>query len=463
MSSVFNKTRSFVTEEDRRELLRDLRGGEDVLKAKKEKYLPAFPKEDKDVYDMRVRNSYLYNVVELNIQKLSSKPFSRPATIDTDDIILSTLANNFDNQDHTITEFARNLFEDALWYSQAHVFIDMPFGARRVDGSVIRDPNARPNATIIDVDNILDARMSFDNTELVYLRFREYKTIYKNYEESQVQMVKLFYKDAGVVYYNMFLQTDDGEVQQFEVDQVYALSYIPLVTLYPMSTRIPFKPTLIFQNMAYIQRAHFKTLSDKRNLEQILMCPILFGWGFSVDQITISTYQAIIAKNELGEASGLQWVETNGQGLSVAEKSLDTMREQMESIGVDLQTRAGGNQTATANSIDQANNNSILSCMAVALKESLEKIVFIYKDWFALNSVVTGDFKIDVVTKFDIKVSTDEMNYLNNALTLNIIGKEDYFNEGKRRGIIDSDLTFAEAQERLNSDLDFLASDVINE
>lgn len=458
MSSVFNMTSSFVNEVKRRELLRDLRGGEDVLKSKHEIYLPKFPNEDPKVYEIRVRNSYLYNVVELNIQKLSSKPFSRPATIETNDPILKTLEMNFDNQDHTITEFSRNYFEDALWYSQSHCFVDMPLGERRSDGSIIRNPNSRPNATLIEADDILDARMSDDNTELVYLRFQQNKVIYKNYDESTVKVVKLFYKSEvdGLIYYNIIEETESGEFWWFDEDQVYPLSYIPLVTLYPMSTRIPFKPNLIFQNMAYIQRAHFKTLSDKRNLEQILMCPILFGYGFSVDSITISTYNAIIAKNELGEQAGLQWVETNGQGLSVAEKSLDTMREQMESIGVDLQTRAGGNQTATANSIDQANNNSILACMAVSLKEALEKIIYIYKDWFALNSVATGDFKVDVVTKFDIKVSTDEINYLNNALTLNIISKEDYFNEGKRRGIIDSDLTYQDAQEKLVTDLDTL-------
>lgn len=457
MSSINNMTSSFVAELNKRELLRDLRIGEEKLKQKRNIYLPKFPHEDPVVYDIRVRNSYLYNVVELNIQKLSSKPFLRPATIQTDDPILKTFELNFDNQDHTITEFSRNLFEDALWFSQAHVFVDMPEGIKREDGSVIRDPNARPNSTIIDVDNILDARMSKDNTELVYLRFREYKTIYKNYDESTVEIVKLYYKIGDEVFYNIYKQDSDNVesfTPRFEEDMLFGLNYIPLVTLYPMSTRIPFKPNLIFQNMAYIQRAHFKTLSDKRNLEQILMCPILFGFGFNVDTLTISTYNAIVAKNENGEQADLKWVETNGQGLSVAEKSLETMEKQMESIGVDLQTRAGGNQTATANSIDQANSNSILSCMAVSLKESLEKIMFIYKDWLSKNSVPTGDFKIDVVTKFDIKVSADEINYLNNALTLNIISKEDYFNEGKRRGIIDSDLTFSEAQEKLGTDLD---------
>ena len=457
MAKINNMTSSFVKEKNKRELLRDLRIGEEQLKLKRDIYLPMFPHENPKVYEIRVRNSYLYNVVELNIQKLSSKPFSRPATIDSEDAILKSLEMNFDNQEHTITEFSRNLFEDSLWFSQAHVFIDMPVGEKRPDGSYIRNPNARPNATIIDVDNILDARMSDDNTELVYLRFLETKTVYSDFEESTIDVVKYYYKSGNTVFFNVFEQDPNnlGEFHyRYEEDQVFSLNYIPLVTLYPMSTRIPFKPNLIFQNMAYIQRAHFKTLSDKRNLEQILMCPILFGYGFNVDQLTISTYNAIIAKNEMGEQAGLSWVETNGNGLSVAEKSLDTMREQMESIGVDLQTRAGGNQTATANSIDQANSNSILSCMAVALKECLEKIVMIYKDWFELNGVSTGEFKIDVVTKFDIKVSADEINYLNNALNLNIISKEDYFNEGKRRGIIDSDLTFSEAQEKLATDLD---------
>lgn len=461
MAKLVNDMTSWLTKEYyKRELLRDLRAGECRLKERKETYLPMMYKEDPIIYENRVNNSYLYNVVDLNIQKLSSKPFIKPATINTDSVILKELEKDFDHQDHTITDFARNYFEDALWYAQAHVFVDMPVGIQRADGTIIRDPYARPNATIIDIDNILDARPDETNSEIVFLRFREYKTVYRDFDDIELEVIKLYYKMNGVVYFNIFEQVEsqiNDFVMLYDEDQVFGLDYIPLVSLYPMSTRVPFRPSLFFQNMANIQRAYFKTNSDQRNLEQILMCPILLGYGFKADTITVSSYNALIVEGEDGVAVDLKWVETNGQGLAVADRSLSAMRDQMESIGVDLQTRAGGNQTATANVIDQANNNSVLSCMAVALKESMEKIVYIYKDWFAMNSVIINEpFSVDVVTKFDIKVNADEINYLNTALTLNILSKEDYFNEGKRRGIIDSELTFAETQEKLNSDLDLL-------
>ena len=218
-----------------------------------------------------------------------------------------------------------------------------------------------------------------------------------------------------------------------------------------MSTRIPFKPKLIFQNMAYIQKAHFKTLSDKRNLEQIVMVPFLFGSGFEADSqkgFAISAFNALLSPDP---TANLKYVEHNGSALKTGTESLNEMVDQMESIALDLVTRSGGNQTATQSSIDQANNNSIMSCMAVALKEGLTKIIDIYKDW--LN--IKDDFSIDIVTKFDIKVSADELNFLNNAVAIGALSSEDYFNEGKRRGILNSDLTFEDTIDKITGQLDY--------
>lgn len=451
MTKIYEPSSFFQKNIDDRELLRDLRVGEEALKAKAETYIPRFPAEDQKVYEIRVKNSYLYNVVDINIQKISSKPFSKPATITTENLTLKTFEFNFDQADHTITEFAKSWFEDALWDSQSHVFVDYPLGQIREDGSIVND-NSLPTAVILNNDNILQA--DYNNGEVTYLRFLEYKSIRDGYDEKTLKVIKIFEKVNGEVYFNIFTQEDvdsDIYISEFEDFIRYGLDYIPLVSLYPMSTRIPFKPKLIFQNMAYIQKAHFKTLSDKRNLEQIVMVPFLFGTGLDADAskgIAISAFNAWLASDPNAK---LTYVEHNGTALNTATESLNEMVSQMESIALDLVTRSGGNQTATQSSIDQANNNSIMSCMSVALKEALEKVVDIFKDW--LN--ITDDFSIDIVTKFDIKLSADEINFLNNAVAIGALSNEDYFNEGKRRGVINSDLTYEETIEKITNQLDY--------
>lgn len=450
MTKIFEPSSFFEKNIQDRELLRDIKEGEETLKSKAETYLPKFPMEDQNVYDIRVRNSYLYNVVDINIQKISSKPFSKPVFINTENLTLKTFEFNFDQSDHTITEFAKSWFEDALWDSQSHVFVDFSLSEQREDGSYVLS-NELPNAIILNNDNILQTE--YNKGELNYLRFMETKTVRNGFNEITLKVVKIFNKVNNNVYFNIYTQSDIDSslyIQEFEEDKVYGLNYIPLVSLYPMSTRIPFKPKLIFQNMAYIQKAHFKTLSDKRNLEQIVMVPFLFGKGIDADAqkgFAISAFNALIATDP---AADLKYVEHQGAALKTGTDSLNEMVDQMESIALDLVTRSGGNQTATQSSIDQANNNSIMSCMSVALKEGLEKIIDIYRDWLNIKE----EYSVDITTKFDIKVSADEINFLNNAVAIGALSSEDYFNEGKRRGIINSDLTYEETIDKITNQLD---------
>lgn len=450
MTKIYEPSSFFEDNIKKRELLRDLREGEEALKAKASEYIPRFPAEDNEVYNIRVKNSYLYNVVDINIQKISAKPFSRPASINTENLTLKSFEFNFDQADHTITEFAKSWFEDSLWDAQSHVFVDYPVGQQREDGSFISS-DSLPVCVILNNDNILQAE--YNNGEVTYLRFLEEKTIRNGFNQKTLKVVKIFEKINSIVYFNIFTQDEtdsDLYIPEFEEYKVFGLNYIPLVSLYPMSTRIPFKPKLIFQNMAYIQKAHFKTLSDKRNLEQIVMVPFLFGTGLDTDAtkgIAISAFNAWIATDANAK---LSYVEHNGAALNTATVSLNEMVDQMETIALDLVSRSGGNQTATQSTIDQANNNTLMSCMAVALKEGLEKILDIYRDW--LN--ISEEYSVDLVTKFDIRLSADEINFLNNAVVIGALSNEDYFNEGKRRGVINSDLTYSETMEKINNQLD---------
>jgi len=451
MTKIYEISSFFQKNINDRELLRDLREGEEALKAKACEYIPRFPAEDESVYKIRVKNSYLYNVVDINIQKISSKPFSKPTTINTENLQLKSFEFNFDQADHTITEFAKSWFEDSLWDAQSHVFVDFPIGQQREDGSFIAT-DSLPNAVILNNDNILQAE--YQNGEVIYLRFLEEKRVRDGFDEKVLKVVKIFEKVNSKVYFNIFTQSDVDSTEyfaEFEEFILFGLDYIPLVSLYPMSTRIPFKPKLIFQNMAYIQKAHFKTLSDKRNLEQIVMVPFLFGTGLDADAtkgIAISAFNAWLASDPNAK---LTYVEHNGNALNTATVSLNEMVDQMETIALDLVSRSGGNQTATQSTIDQANNNTLMSCMAVALKEGLEKIIDIYRDWLKISD----DYSVDLVTKFDIKLSADEINFLNNAVAIGALSNEDYFNEGKRRSIINSDLTYEETIEKITNQLDY--------
>lgn len=438
-----------------RELLRDLRAGEKKLKEKHLMYIPKLEGEDEQTYQLKVEGAYLYNCVELNIQKLSSKPFIKSPMIksETNPIFFKDLEFDFDNNNHTLQEFGRTWMEDALWDSQSHVFVDYPQAEKDIDGSYIQNNEARPVAVILNNDNILHFRYS--GKELSYLRFKDYinTPTEDGFDDVCLEIIKEFKKYNGKVYWNAYIQDGPDSIEYIKIyqeDQLFGLDYIPLVSFYPMSSRIPFAPRLIFQNMANIQKKHFSSMADKLNCEHVVTSPFLVIKGVEdggQKGIEVSTFNAMFFTDK--EAS-VSYVEHNGAALKTANETLIQMERQMESMGIDLMSRTSGGETATENAIDEANNNAMLSSMCVSLKEALEKVVDVYCDWMNIEK----DFYLDITTKFNIRITESQQKYYDTALASNIISKKTYFDIGLNAGYLSTDLTYEQDQENINSDLD---------
>ena len=109
------------------ELIEDLMGGTLAMRSAGKKWLPPESRENAVNYEARLNRSYLYGAFKDTIQKLSSKPFSKPVAIsgslqDPLDMIVS----DADLRGRDLTQFARMVFEDGLKYGMAHVLVDYP-------------------------------------------------------------------------------------------------------------------------------------------------------------------------------------------------------------------------------------------------------------------------------------------------------------------------------------------------
>lgn len=443
-----------------RTLLRDFRAGEKTLKEKCAIYIPKRSvEEDEETYQWKVKGAYLYNYVELNIKKLSSKPFIKPPTIKSEEnaLFFKELEFDFDNNNHTLQDFGRTLLEDALWDSQAHIFVDFPVAEKDVDGSYIQNNEAMPTAIILNNDNILHFR--YQGKKLVYLRFKDYVKVpdESGFGDDEVMLIKEFKKIGNKVYWNAYIQNADDDEDYskvYEEDNLFGLDYIPLVSFYPISARIPFKPDLIFQNMANINKKHFWFTADTLSCQTIITNPFLAISGVdpSGDEdekgpsMGVSTFNAFF----LPENGKMEFVEHTGKAVETSNQTLEKMERQMESMGIDFLLNKSGNESATETVINQANSNSILSSICVNLKEALEKIVDIYCDWLDIDKT----FYIDLTTKFDVKLNSDDVNMIEFLYTNNILSAEDTFNECQRRGVIASDLSYKDTQEKKESEFD---------
>lgn len=442
VSGVNKRSKLTQSKYDSRELLRDFKEGEKAIKRKSEKYLPKFPTEDDQSYKNRVNSSFLYNLLAISIQRISNKPLDKQIQIITKNKELENTMFNFDNNGRTLLDFTRDFLQDSLWFNQGYAFVE--------DDDV----------SIIDVDNILQTE--FTEGELNYMRFNDFECRRVDYDDEVIEVVRIFEKVDGVVYYSYYVQVEEDSADFYEVvkDEQYFLEDIPVVRFYPFGTRAEFDPYLTFQPTAEVQKVLYKIDSDILNMMSIAAVPFLFFNGVDINDdenpLIISAFNAVAANSEF---ANVKYVEATCSSLNVLRQERDTIAEKAKSLTVDVMNKAASNVTATASSIDEANNNIMMSCVAVGLKEFLEKIISL--KYRFKRAVVEPVFSIQLTTDFSINTNLDELNFLTALFSNGVISKKTIYEEAQKRGIIANDKSFDENENE--KDLEMSSSQFFDE
>lgn len=415
----------------KRKMLRDFKEGEDAIKADSKYYLPKFPTESTGMYTDRVNNSYLFNILAIIIQRISTKPLNKQIQIiakNADGSENTELVNtmyNFNNEGNTLLDFARDAFAESLWYNQGYAIVE------------------GENVAMIDVDDILQVEVS--KGELLYFRFKDVVVQRNGFKEEEIQVIREFEKINDKVYLTIYVETEaKSDVFEITVDHdEYFINEIPVVRFYPFGTKCEFNPDLYFKPVASMQKAIFKQDSDITNMLGIAAVPFLFFKGVDINDdeepLIISAFNALSSNLDF---SDIKYVEATCSSLNVLISERNNMLDKAQSLTIDLLSKNMANVTATSSLIDEANNNAMLSCAAVALQEFLEKIIDLkYK--FKLG-VAVPTFNISLTTDFSIRATVEELNFLTQCKTLGVISSEDLYVEGQRRGIFDTTKTYEE-------------------
>lgn len=416
-----------------RAMLRDFKIGEKAIKAKRKVYLPKFPTEDQSMYDNRVDNSYLYNILAISIRRASNKPLDKQIQILSDSEELNRTMFNFDNNGRSLLDFTRDFLYDSLWFNQGYAFVE------------------DEDVSIIDVDNILQTEVI--EGELIYIRFKDVLCRRNGWEDVKIEVVRIFEKVDGVVYYSYYVQQEengDDFIEEIYMREYY-LNEIPLVRYYPFGTKCEFNPDLTFQPTADIQKVLYKLDSDILNMLSIAAVPILFIKGVDLNDdsepLSIDSYLAVYANTDNAD---MRYVEATCSALNTARQERDGLVEKVKSLTMDI-TKAMENITATASNIDASNNNVVMSSVAVGLQDFLKKIILLkYK---FKRFVEVPDFAIQLTTDFSINTDVNELNFLTALFSGGVISKKLIFEEAQRRGIVTTEVTYAEDKDSKDAEM----------
>jgi hypothetical protein len=195
------------------------------------------------------------------------------------------------------------------------------------------------------------------------------------------------------------------------------------------------------EDLAYLNVSHWQSASDQRHILHIARVPILFGTA--IDALDDEGKPVEIGPNRMITSSDpngkLGYVEHGGTAIASGRQDLLDIEDRMRVMGLELHTqKQSGNATATGRAIDSAEQNSVVSAMAVSLEQALEQALGFMAQWDKLGDT-GGD--VDVNTDFNAMLGerAQEITGLLNLRLAGEISSDAMLQEMKRRGFLSDD------------------------
>tara|TARA_R110002012_G_scaffold60605_2_gene158562 strand:+ start:6876 stop:8276 length:1401 start_codon:yes stop_codon:yes gene_type:complete len=461
---VDEKSKAYTEMARRWDLIEDLLGGTLAMRDAQQKWLPQETQESPLAYRARLDRSYLYGAFTDTVKKLSAKPFSKP--VDAKEGLtpqLEDIADDADLNGRDITSFARDIFEDGITYGLAHILIDYPAIGAGLNLAEERATGARPYFVRIKPTDLIawQSTKQADGTEVVtQIRFKENRIEVDGFEEKVVEYIRVITETEWQLW-----REKDGDWLLAE-EGLHSFGEVPLATFYTardgfMSARPP------LEDLAWLNLAHWQSLSDQRNILRFARMGILFASGFSEEEIeggvTIGASQLTASTNPDAK---LSYVEHSGNAIGAGEADLSKLEARMEVLGLQPLVASTGNATATARALDEAKTHSNIQAWIRGLENTLEQAYEKAGQWVA--SELPTDFTIDVFSDFGVTMSAGEdIKSLIAMKQAGMISHKTFLQEVKRRGLLDdgvlADDEIELAQEEAGGMLDAMPSDNDNE
>ena len=424
---------------------RDLVRGGSWMREQATKYLPQFPQETDDDYEARVKSTWLFDGVGKTIEDLSGKVFEMPVILSDTGTDLDMWQYNVDLQGRDLSQFARECFDEAQVSGISFIMVDAPARASDVTRLQAQQQNLRPYFVGLSIEDIIGYRTDIIDNTPTLTQIRIMESITEDTDDEfdpavleQIRVLTLPVEEGrivGTVNVRLYRKNDAQEFMLYtEYETQMPRIYVAAVDL-GRDGFMKAKPC--HARLAEINLAHWRSQSDQANIMHHARAPMKYFHGYSREDLESFTEGAGYAFYSSNENAKIGVVEHSGAAIDAGRTELKDMEFQMQAMGLQLIMSRSGSSTATGDMIDENKVNSRLGMWADTLKDTLE-LAFSYMAEMAgitteIDVIVNKDYAANALSHLD-------MDAINKMYLAEVISKQTYINEAKRRNLLSEEV-----------------------
>lgn len=442
---VSSKTGAVSAMHAKNTVVQSLMGGTNAMRAAGKTYLPQWPQESKEAYDIRLSTSTLLPVMAETLGQMVGRVFFRD--IDTEQVSgsLIPLLDNIDLQNNNLPVFCSAWFKDALAYGASYVLVDYPSAEGNRTLADDKALGLRPYAVAVRNADVIGFRSEVRAGVPVCTQFRYRQTIVEpdgEFGEKTVEQINVL--EPGLV--RRYRKDDKGGWYLHSENLLSAggspLDYVPVVELVPNPTGFFVgEPPLL--ELAHLNVKHWQSQSDQDNITHYVRVPLLSYSGSENLESVVAAAGNLLS---LGVDGQLSYVEHSGAAIAAGANSLEKLEADMQAAGAKLLIRSKLALTDSQAREEQGKEISLLRHYANLLEDAIGRMLDMMARWVGEQSGGTVEISGNIDADFNPAASLDVLLKMNAA---GCLSDQTLFEEAKRRGLVSNMAEWEAEKERL--------------
>jgi hypothetical protein len=442
-SGVSSDSPAFVTAacdwmERRSRICRDLRAGTARMIGKASQYLPAYPNEEPEDYQVRLRFASLRNYYSQAVNTILGKLFTQPPTLNDDvPAQIQTQLNDADLNGNHWTIVAEKYMDAALDEGISWLIVDYHTVPQITAGgtTTLRDEQemgVRPYWIVIPQHRVLGVKYRHQNGRYTLTQFRYWTQVIEDdgaFGEKVVDEIRVIEPND----FHTYRQDLTGNWVLQDGLKPNTLGMVAAVPLNINETG-HYEATPPLENLAYMNLEHFQIRSDQRRALSVASFPILasFGVDAKAGAAKIGPLTSLAFEEE---KANMKWIESNGVHLRAGADELERLESHMRTFGLSFEN-PGMYATATGRNIDASDAVAPIVRWAYRLRDAINTAMWYHAKWMRLTSGGT----VDVNTSFLRNMITVEgLKLLLEALKVGKLTPEAFLDRMKDYGLLGDD------------------------
>jgi hypothetical protein len=343
------------------------------------KFLPQFPREADESYDVRLSKAVLspfYKRLELLLAGMLTR---KPVRLtDVSDQVTEQLFD-VDLQGNDLQTWLFNTARIALRYGHVGVLVDAPRAGE----------NGRPYWITISPRELLGWRTEIADGKqrLTMLRIAETVTVPDGkYGEKDVERVRVLTPGA----YEIHEKDEKGDYKIVDEGRT-SLSEIPFAVAYANRTGV-MESIPPLDDIAELNLQHYQVSSDLSNILSVSAIPLLAIYGFpqSAEEISAGASEALA----LPETARSEYIEPSGNSFDAQFKQLEQIENKINGLGLAavLGAKLVG-ESAEAKRIDRSQGDSTMMVIAQQMQDLIDNCLRFHAQY--LQEPVAGSSQVN--------------------------------------------------------------------